>query len=189
MPDQLDENTTEFSMEELNVWNVENLRKYLRNCGIAIANDTRKPDLFLKVYHASRLHLPLCCTKEQRRCPNCSKKKRKALMTLLMEFRFLLRRNWTIGWREAIIFLTRWWVTWKHTCRKTMTWNPRRREKIYMKADMSLMLSTISYQIALTLLCTTVRGKVVPQTRIGEDPYTNQDNTLFRFSFCPLGTP
>ena len=48
--------SAEFSMEELNVWNVEKLRKYLRNRGNAVANDTRKPDLFLKVYHASRLH-------------------------------------------------------------------------------------------------------------------------------------
>ena len=79
MADQPDENTKEFSMEELEGRNVEKLRKYLRNRGIAIANDTRKPDLLLKVYYASRLHLPLCSTKEQRRCPNCSKKKGKAL--------------------------------------------------------------------------------------------------------------
>ena len=66
MDDQQDENTKEFSMEELNVWNVEKLRKYLKNRGIAIVNGTRKPDLLLKVYHASRLHLPLCSTiKEQ----------------------------------------------------------------------------------------------------------------------------
>ena len=37
----------------------------MKNRGIAIANDTRKPDLLLKVYHASRLHLPLCSTKEK----------------------------------------------------------------------------------------------------------------------------
>ena len=79
MADQPDENTKEFSMEELEGRNVEKLRKYLRNRGIAIANDTRKPDLLLKVYYASRLHLPLCSTKEQRRCSNCSKKKGKAL--------------------------------------------------------------------------------------------------------------
>ena len=78
MADQPDENTKELSMEELNVWNVEKLRKYLRNRGIAIANDTRKPDLLLKVYQASQLRLPLCSTKEQRPCPNCSKKKGKA---------------------------------------------------------------------------------------------------------------
>ena len=41
MDDQPDENTKEFSMEELNVWNVEKLRKYFKYCGIAIANDTR----------------------------------------------------------------------------------------------------------------------------------------------------
>ena len=44
MDDQPDENTKEFSMEELNVWNVEKQRKYLKNRGIAITNDTRKPD-------------------------------------------------------------------------------------------------------------------------------------------------
>ena len=41
MDDQPDENTKEFSMEELNVWNVEKLRKYLKYRGIAIVNDTR----------------------------------------------------------------------------------------------------------------------------------------------------
>ena len=41
MDDQPDENTKEFSMEELNVWNVEKLRKYLKCRGIAIVNDTR----------------------------------------------------------------------------------------------------------------------------------------------------
>ena len=41
MDDQPDENTQEFSMEELNVWNVEKLRKYLKYRAIAIANDTR----------------------------------------------------------------------------------------------------------------------------------------------------
>ena len=41
MDDQPDENTKEFRMEELNVWNVEKLRKYLKYCGIAILNDTR----------------------------------------------------------------------------------------------------------------------------------------------------
>ena len=40
MDDQPDENTKEFSMEELNVWNVKKLR-YLKYHGIAIANDTR----------------------------------------------------------------------------------------------------------------------------------------------------
>ena len=79
MDDQPDENTKEFSMEELNVWNVEKLRKYLKYRGIAIANDTRKPDLLLKVYHASRLHLPLCSTNGTRPCPNCSTKKGKTL--------------------------------------------------------------------------------------------------------------
>ena len=49
MDDQPDENAKEFSMEELNVWNVEKLRKYLKNRGIAIANDTRKPVLLFLV--------------------------------------------------------------------------------------------------------------------------------------------
>ena len=92
-------------MEELNVWNVEKLRKYLKYRGIAIVNDTRKPDLLLKVYHASRLHLPLCSTKEQDDAQIAARRKEK----LLMEFRFLFRRqwrNWKIGLREAIIVPT-----------------------------------------------------------------------------------
>ena len=133
-------------MEELEGRNVEKLQKYLRNRGIAIANDTRKPDLLLKVYYASRLHLPLCSTKEQRRCPNCSKKKGKALYW----WNFASFRGETGQLAEGKLLFS--WhddVTWKRTCRKTMTWNPRRREKIYVKADMSLMLSTITYQIVL----------------------------------------
>ena len=45
MGDQPDENTKEFSKEELNVWNVEKLRKYLKDRGIVITGDTRKRDL------------------------------------------------------------------------------------------------------------------------------------------------
>ena len=36
MGDQLDESMEEFSKEELNVWNVEKLRKYLKDRGIVI---------------------------------------------------------------------------------------------------------------------------------------------------------
>ena len=45
MGDQPDENTKEFSKEELNVWNVEKLRKYLKDRGIVITGDTRKRNL------------------------------------------------------------------------------------------------------------------------------------------------
>ena len=48
MDDQPDENTKEFSLEELNVWNVEKLRKYLKYRGIAIANDTRVARLVIE---------------------------------------------------------------------------------------------------------------------------------------------
>jgi len=65
MTDRSDENKKEFSIEELNAWNVEKLWKYLKNRGVVITTDTRKRDLVSKVYHASRLDLPLCSTKEQ----------------------------------------------------------------------------------------------------------------------------
>ena len=65
MADRSDENKKEFSIEELNAWNVEKLRKYLKNRGVVITTDTRKRDLVSNVYHACRLDLPLCSTKEQ----------------------------------------------------------------------------------------------------------------------------
>ena len=65
MADQSDENKKEFSIEELNAWNVDKLRKYLKNRGAIITTDTRKRDLVSKVYRACRLDLPLCSTKEQ----------------------------------------------------------------------------------------------------------------------------
>ena len=65
MADRSNENKKEFSIEELNVWNVEKLRKYLKNRGVVITTDTRKRELISKVYHTCRLDLPLCSTKEQ----------------------------------------------------------------------------------------------------------------------------
>ena len=65
MADRSDQNKKEFSIEELNAWNVEKLRKYLKNRGVVIITDTRKRDLVSKVYHSCRLDLPLCITKEQ----------------------------------------------------------------------------------------------------------------------------
>ena len=44
MADRSDENKKEFSIEELNAWNVEKLRKYLKNRGVVITSDTRKRD-------------------------------------------------------------------------------------------------------------------------------------------------
>ena len=97
MDDQPDENTKEFSMEELNVWNVEKLRKYLKNRGIAITNDTRKPDLLLKICHASRLHLPLCSTKEQDDAQIAARRKEKLFIDgILLPFPEKLE-NWTKG--------------------------------------------------------------------------------------------
>ena len=184
MADQPDENTKDFSMEELNVWNVEKLRKYLRNRGIAIANDTQKPDLFLKVYHASRLHLPLCNTKEQRRSPNCSRKKREALYwwnfaSFHRETGQLAEGKPLFSWHDD---------EWHGSVLVEKQWHEISEggKKIYMKADMSLMLSTISYQIVLSLLCT---WKSCPANENRRRPENNRDNALFRFSFCPLGTP
>ena len=97
MDDQSDENTKEFSMEELNVWNVEKQRKYLKNRGIAISNDTRKPDLLLKVYHASWLHLPLCSTKEQDDAQIAARREEKLFIDgILLPFPEKLE-NWTKG--------------------------------------------------------------------------------------------
>lgn len=54
MADKQDENTIkEFSIEELNVWNVVKLRTYLKNHGIVIAGDTRKRELVTKVFQAT----------------------------------------------------------------------------------------------------------------------------------------
>ena len=39
--------------------------KYFKNQGVVITSDTRKRDLFSKIYNACRLDLPLCSTKEQ----------------------------------------------------------------------------------------------------------------------------
>ena len=65
MADRSDENKKEFSIDELNARHVKKLRKYLKNQGVVITTDTRKRDLVLKVYHACRLDLLLCSTKEQ----------------------------------------------------------------------------------------------------------------------------
>lgn len=65
MADQSDENKKEFSIEELNAWNIKKLQKYLKSRGVVITTDTLKRDLVSKVYHACCLDLPLCSTKEQ----------------------------------------------------------------------------------------------------------------------------
>ena len=49
MGDQPDEKTKEFSKEELNVWSIEELRKYLNYRGIVITVDTRKRDEFQRI--------------------------------------------------------------------------------------------------------------------------------------------
>ena len=38
MADRSDESKKEFSIEELNTWNVEKLRKYLKNRGVVITS-------------------------------------------------------------------------------------------------------------------------------------------------------
>ena len=62
------------------MWNVEKLRKYLKDRGIVIAADTRKRDLISKVYCASRLHLQLCSTKEQEQAQIVARRKEKLLI-------------------------------------------------------------------------------------------------------------
>ena len=80
MADQHDENTKEFSREELNVWNIEKLRTYLKIRGIVIASDTRKCELATKVSYVSRLHLPLCSTEEQEGGQIAARTKEKLFM-------------------------------------------------------------------------------------------------------------
>ena len=52
LADRSNENKKEFSIEELNAWNGQKLRTYLKNRGVVISCDTRKRDLVPKVYHA-----------------------------------------------------------------------------------------------------------------------------------------
>ena len=73
----------------MNAWIVEKLRKYLKNRGVVITSDTRTRDLVSKVYHACRLDLPLCSTKEQDDAQIKS--------SLSTESRFLSRKNWETG--------------------------------------------------------------------------------------------
>ena len=92
MADKQDENTIkEFSIEELNVWNVVKLRTYLKNHGIVIAGDTHKRELVSKVFYASQLHLPLCSTKEQEAAHTTAR--RNCLSTVP---RFISWRTWEI---------------------------------------------------------------------------------------------
>ena len=110
MDDQPDENTKEFSMEELNVWNVEKLRKYLKYRGIAIANDThisRIARLVIGKFTMLLGYICHCVALKNNTMPKLQHEERKN--SLLMEFCFLSRRqwrNWKIGLREAIIFPT-----------------------------------------------------------------------------------
>ena len=67
----------EFSKEELNVWNSEKLRKYLKERSIVITGDTRKRDLIPNVYYSSWLHLQLCSTKEQEQTKIAARRKEK----------------------------------------------------------------------------------------------------------------
>ena len=94
MADRSDENKKEFSIEELNAWNVEKLRKYLKNRGVVITTDTRKRDLVSKVYHACRLDLPSCSTKDKT-MPKSKRDERKS--SLSTESGFLYRKNWKTG--------------------------------------------------------------------------------------------
>ena len=71
---------TRTSLEELNVWKVEKLQKYLKDHGIVITGNTRKGNLVSKVYYASRLHLRLCSTKKQEQAQIAPGRKEKLLI-------------------------------------------------------------------------------------------------------------
>ena len=167
MGDQPDENTKEFSKEELNVWNVEKLRKYLKDRGIVITSDTRKGDLISKVYYASRLHLQLCSTKEQEEAEILARRKGKLLMDgISLPFPEDLA-NWSSGSQyfpdttmtdiETYLF--------ENNDRKSM----KEGKNLYESGH----VSDVEYNnISECVKFCYVRGKVVPQTRIGENPYS-----------------
>ena len=165
MGDQPDENTKEFSKEELNVWNVEKLRKYLKDRGIVITSDTRKGDLISKVYYASRLHLQLCSTKEQEEAEILARRKGKLLMDgISLPFPEDLA-NWSSG--------SQYFPDTTMTDIETYLFENNDRKS--MKEGKSLYesghVSDVEYNnISECVKFCYVRGKVVPQTRIGENP-------------------
>ena len=142
MADQQDENTKDFSREELNVWNVEKLRTYLKNRGIVIAGDTRKCELATKVFYASRLQLPLCSTKEQEDGQIAARRKGKLFIDgIALPFLESLG-NWVKG---SYYFP---YITMTDLEAYLSKNNNRKKGKISMKADTLVMLSIITYHTA-----------------------------------------
>ena len=126
MDDQPDENTKEFSMEELNVWNVEKLRKYLKYRGIAIANDTRIARLVIGKFTMLLGYICHCVALKNKTMLKLQHEERKN--SLLMEFRFLSRRqwrNWKIIWLKGSYYFPDMTMSdMEAYLSKTMTGNP-----------------------------------------------------------------
>ena len=167
MADRSDENKKEFSIEELNARHVKKLRKYLKNQGVVITTDTRKRDLVSKVYHACRLDLPLCSTKEQDDAQIKARQKEKLFIDGISLPLPKELENWLSG---------------SHNC-PDMTMNDielylsksndRKSAKEGKNLYESGHVSEVEFNnISDCLKFCYVRGKVVPQTRIGENPYT-----------------
>ena len=126
--------------------------------------------MLLKVYHASQLHLPLCSTKEQDHAQIAARRKEKLFIDgIALPFPETMEKleNWLNG---KLLFSRHddEWHGGVHV--KTMTGNPRRREKNLYEGG---HVTEAEYNNTLDCLkfCY-VRGKVVPQTRIGETKRT-----------------
>ena len=148
MADRSDENKKEFSIEELNAWNVEKLQKYLKNRGV-ITTDTRKRDLVSKVYHACRLDLPLCSTKEQDDAQIKARWKKKLFIDGISLPLPEEMENWVSGshnfpdmtMNDIELYLS-----------KSNTGNLGKREKIGTKVDMSRKSSLTISQTVLNFV-------------------------------------
>ena len=167
MADRWDENKKEFSIEELNARHVKKLRKYLKNQGVVITTDTRKRDLVSKVYHACRLDLPLCSTKEQDDAQIKARQKEKLFIDGISLPLPKELENWLSGshnfpditMNDIELYLS------KSNDRKSA----KEGKNLYENGHVSeVEFNNISNCLKFCY----VRGKVVPQTRIGENPYT-----------------
>ena len=157
-----DENRKEFSIEELNAWNIEKLRK---NRDVVVTSDTRKSDLVSKVYHACRLDLPLRSTKEQDDAQIKARRKEKLFIDRISLPLLEELGNWVSGshnfpdmmMNDIELYLS------KSNERKSA-----KEGKICTEADSEVKYNSISDCLKFCHVC----GKVVPQTRIGGNPYT-----------------
>ena len=154
----------EFRIEELNTWSVEKLLKYLKNQGVVITTDTHNRDLVSKVYHACRVDLPLCSTKEQDDAQIKARQKEKLFIDGI-----------SLPLPEELEN----WVSGSHNF-PNMTMNDiepylsKSNDRKSVKEGKNLYESGLVEfnNISDCLKFCYVRGKVVPQTRIWENPYT-----------------